>query len=347
MNRLILFGGLSAMVSLGSLGCAGNQPVERRVTRGLDATDRYLASADSPAPVSAGESAPARRIEDRPVALVAGAAVTWDDLRASLGEAAGGAALEEAALGRLLERECAAKGITIAAEQVERERELAVETLLAEGGAADREDAERLLGRVRTARGLGDARYGALLRRTAMLRALVQGDVRVSDGAVQQLYRLRFGEKYRARLIVTPTAAVASRAAERIKAGESFAAVAAEVSVDPSADRGGLIDPISPADETYPIVIRRAAEETPAGQVSRTLVLEGGFGLLLVESKIDAREPSGGLDAVRAELERGVRLRQERLLMNTLARRLLASADVQVLDRSVGWSWRNRTERAP
>ncbi|HVZ93866.1 MAG TPA: peptidylprolyl isomerase [Phycisphaerales bacterium] len=334
MKHVILFGVLSVLVSVA--GCAAEAPVERRVTRGLDETDRYLSKGEA--------NGVERKVETRPAAIVGGKAVAWEELREPLAEASGGAALEELVLQRALEAECAAKGIMVSAADIARESDLLFEALRAEGASPEAESGGRMVERVRVARGLGDVRYAGLMKRTAMMRALVRDQVAINDDSVRQLYRLRYGEKYRVRLIVVPTMRDAARAIERVNAGESFAVVAAEMSTDASAGRGGVIDPISPADESYPIVIRRAASETAPGTVSAPLVLDSGFGVLRVESKIPASEPSGGMESVRTELERGVRLRQERLLMNALARRLVGGADVNVLDPGLEWSWRNRRE---
>lgn len=336
-----LFGlllGFAALVPL--VSCSNSGPIESRVTRGLDRTDRFLAEQPRPG----GEPA-VRRVESRPVALVDGAALSWDDVRDSLAEAAGGAVLEEFILARALEAECAARNITITEADLGRERRLALD-FLSTGGASTTEDAERLLARIRAARGLGDKRFAGLVRRNAMMRALVAGDVSITPAAIDQAYQLRFGERTRARLMILGSSVELARATERLNAGEPFSTVAAEMSSDPSAERGGLIEPISQADESYPVGIRKAAQETAPGSVSRPVLLDGRYALVMVESKIPASEPpgGGGRDAARAELERDVRLRQERLLMNTLARRLLAGTEVQVLDRSAEWSWRNRRE---
>jgi hypothetical protein len=54
--------------------------------------------------------------------------------------------------------------------------------------------------------------------------------------------------------------------------------------------------------------------------------------------------PPDGLSFEQAlpSLERLVRLRQERLLMDRLARNLLAQARITVFDESLNWAWQNR-----
>src|SRR5262249_2189006 len=268
-----MFGVLSVLMgTAGMAACSQPAPVERSVTRGLDETDGYLSKGDA--------NRVERKVETRPAAIVGGKAVAWEELREPLAEASGGAVLEELVLQRALEAECAAKGITVSAADLARESDLLFEALRAEGASPEAESGGRMVERVRVARGLGDVRYAGLMKRTAMMRALVRDQVVINDDSVRQLYRLRYGEKYRVRLIVVPTMGDAGGAMERVNAGESFAVVAAEMSTDASAGRGGVIDPISPADESYPIVIRRAASETAPGTVSTPLVLDAGFGVV-------------------------------------------------------------------
>lgn len=329
-NRRTVFGIGLGWISLQMMACEP-QSIDQRVTRGLDRTDASLARQE---PVAT------RRVEDRPAVLIDGAALAWDDIRPALAEAAGATVISELVLDRALARECAANGIRVSEADLERERGLLDQGLEAEarGGSSG----EGALSRVLARRGLGPARFAALLRRNAMMRALVAPQVVLSPSAVEQAYRLRFGEQRRVRLIITRTLAEAEAAAARVRAGESFAAVAAEASTDPSADRGGWIDPVSAEDESYPLALRRAAMETPEAGLSAPFLLEGGAGLLRTEAVIPAREPAGGFESVRAELERDVRTRQERLLMNSLARRLLAAAQVNVLDPALAWSWDRR-----
>src|SRR5690606_11930669 len=87
--------------------------------------------------------------------------VSWDELRPVLAEAAGGVALQEVVLDRLLARECERRGIRITEADLATERQALTDTLVRDAGASAA-DAERLLERIRRQRGLGDARFAAL-----------------------------------------------------------------------------------------------------------------------------------------------------------------------------------------
>ncbi len=337
-------------------GCAqqgSSAATDRHVTRGLEASERSVGTA---APAPRGDSA-AVATPERPAAIVDGTAIPFDLLRPALTEAAGALALEEAVLDILVQREFARAGKTLNPEMIQAERDVLLEAYTSVGLASSREDAGRLLAEVRRSRGLGETRFAALLRRNAMLRSLVSDEVRINPAALDRAYDLRYAERYRARLIVVPGAAAAQDALTRLRAGEPFGVVAAQVSTDPSADRGGIIDAVSPADETYPVGIRLAlrdlaaagAHVPPEARLSAPIAVDGGYAILLYEGAQIPATPAPQRASVEELLQRDVRLQQERLLMDQRARLLLANARVSVLDRALSTAWEARRAalRAP
>ncbi len=121
-----------------------------------------------------------------------------------------------------------------------------------------------------------------------------------------------------------------------------FAEAAMNSSVDASASRGGLLDPFSPEDLTYPIALRQAIQSLPPGErITPTVALDGGYALVLVERKSPSPFVArGGDDAL---IEQQLRVRKERIAMDQLARRLLDAAGITVFDDSLGWSWARRS----
>lgn len=309
------------------------------MTRGLDRSDRYLASSGA---ASSGAAAPS---DGRPLALLNGDDITLEALRPAMVEAAGALALEEVALERLLARECARAGVRIGSEEIAAERRLFVAALVGVRGASDASEAERLLAQVRRERGLGEHRFESLLRRNAMLRALVAPTVEVTQESLAAAYERRYGEQFRCRLITVDTLAETASVRRRLDSGEPFSTVAAMVSTDSSAERGGIIPPISPADPSWPDAVRRTARGMTVGEVSAPIALDSGYAILVLDEVIPA--PSGSpptVESDRATLETDVRLEQERLQMGILARRLLSEARISVIDRSLERAWRERTE---
>ncbi|MFM8640300.1 MAG: peptidyl-prolyl cis-trans isomerase [Planctomycetota bacterium] len=259
--------------------------------------------------------------------------VTWDRLRPVLAELAGSQALEEVLLDAMLEDRARERGIAPDETAIAREEE----TLR---GYLDRDPAraDRLLSEVRARQGLGPARWRALLRRNAILRAMVAADVTVQDEQVRAAHDAAHGPRRRARVIAVPDLRAAQAVADRLARGERFEDIAAALSTDPSAARGGLVNAMSRLDPGVPASVREALWALAApGTVSPPALV--GTGYLLV--RFEGEDPGDGvaLEAVRAEAERAVRLAQERARMDTLAQDMLRGAEPVILDDSLADAW--------
>src|SRR5690606_18565950 len=112
-----------------------------------------------------------------------GTSVSWERVQPLLAEAAGGFVLEEIALEMMLEAEMRQHGLSLTDAMLERERLLIREAMAADDAARTPDEVQRLLDGVRRRRGLGEQRYEALVRRSAMLRALVQDRVSVDEAS--------------------------------------------------------------------------------------------------------------------------------------------------------------------
>ena len=281
-----------------------------------------------------------------PLAYVAGEPVTHEDLFKPLLEAAGGEVLAELVLDRMIDQRMARRDMRISAELVEAEHRSVLESF-----SSDEDEAARLLRELRQRRGLGEQRFEAFLRRNAALRKLVSQRVEIEEDAVRHEYRLRHGERYRVRVLVVDSFERASRLREQALANPgAFSDLAAVHSTDISADRGGLLSPISPADTSYPESLReilprlaervQANETDEAARISEVIAAEGQFAVVKLEEKIEP-DPVEFAD-VREGLEVNVRRRLERGHMRQLAREMLAETDITVLDPALGRSWRQQ-----
>lgn len=271
------------------------------------------------------------------MALVQGRAVTMSDLKPALLEAQGGQALAEFVLDQMLERRLAESGQKLTPELLDAEQMQFLSTL-----APDPNQAKKLLEEVRKRRGLGPQRFAAFMRRNAALRLLAQPRVQVTDAMIRDAFELRYGEQYEARLITAATLPQAAELARRAREGESFMDLAIAHSTDSSKSQGGLLPPIRLADPTFPLVMRQALPRLALGQVSDPLMLEQGFAVLRLERKIERQKVQ--LDDVKQELQRQVRLEQERQAMQSLARELLSAAEVVVLDPALNASWNQQKQ---
>ena len=193
---------------------------------------------------------------------------------------------------------------------------------------------------MRARQGLGAARFEGLLRRNAGLRNLVAGEIVVAEESIRRTWEVIYGPRRQPRLIVVPTLIDAQRAIDRINAGEFFGEVAVEVSTDTSATRGGLLEPISHADPTYPQVMRDALVALKPGELSTPVLLVNQYAVLMLVQSFEGQEVP--LEEVRTEMSRRARLAQERILMDRLARRLLGEVSLTIIDSALKESWDRR-----
>lgn len=303
--------------------------------------------ADGPAWVSPGEMRGVPAAAGTPVLVMNGESIGWESLVAPLAEAGGAPVVEELVLTAGLRREFLKRDWTLTSADLEAERRAYEENLAAQGGAGGA--ASAIVDGVRRARGLGPARFAALIERNAMLRRLVKEEVTVTGEEVALATGVRYGPKVRARLIVLGDERAAGEVRGRLAdaAGaelvERFAAEARRQSIDPSGPSGGVNEPVSPSDPSLPVAMRRALAETPVGSVSPVVALDGTWAVVLVEERVDgsAIDPA----AVRESMEREVRLRKERIAMEEVARRMVESAAVTVFDPSLRYGWESRRRR--
>lgn len=284
-------------------------------------------------------------------ATVNGEPITWQELAPALSELAGAAVLRDVVLDRAVRAACRDRGLRLDEPLIQAEERQLLDSIGrdtaigAETPGSRGADSGVLLESIRRSRGLGEVRYRALLERNAMLRALVRDSVQVTGSEVEQAMLIRYGERFRVRVIVAATereAVQARRELERI-AGEggaldvAFARAAALESIDGSAARGGLLEPISPADPAYPASLRDLLPHLQPNMISPVVPVERGFAFVLLDSKVPATiPPENAAELVRAD----VRLRKERLAMEAEARRLLSQMRVEPMDASLEWSWR-------
>jgi parvulin-like peptidyl-prolyl isomerase len=291
----------------------------------------------------------AGRPADPPPVLMGQDRVDWPELHDALAEAAGGQVVEDLALQRALRAEVAARGLKADTAAAEREKQLLLKTLTAAAGR-DEGDGPILLEQVRTSRGLGPVRFRALLERNAMLRLLVRADAggepAVSQEDLRQAYELKYGPRVRARLILIATEEQAREATDRL-AKEPFAEVAGAMSLDPSAARGGLLDPFSIENPDYPVAVRKVLRELEEGRFSPPIAVawgqSQGFAIMKLEGRVPPTPGAPTLEGAADDLRAEVRMVRERAAMDRLAKRLVAESKVTVFDKSLGWSWDKRT----
>lgn len=306
-----------AIVLAIATGCASG-PGRGGATGSAGAADAVAAStpparADSPATLAA---------------MVDGDALASDAVRRAAYEMAGATALREAVLDARLAKRLARDGVRVDRAMIERERAVLLESLSPDGARA-----LELLGEIRTRQGLGPVRFEALLARNAGLRALVARAVEIDEAGVAAIFDMRHGPRRVARVAVLASLADAERLRADAALGRPFADLAFERSLDATAPRGGLLEPVARRDPSYPEALRAAIWSTEVGEISPA-ALDGGR--VFVVEVLEERPADGVLpEADRAECERLLRLSRERLLMEALARELSSLEGVTIFDRAL------------
>ena len=287
-----------------------------------------------PPPTPEGASEPVSLLIDaRPAVLANGRSITWSRLRPVLNELAGGQALQEIILDSLLEDRVTGANLKIGSNEITRERLLLLKNL-----SDDPNLALRLLNELRDRRHLGPRRFEALLLRNARLRALVQFQILINEGALRRTHQLLYGEKRQARLITRPSLSEAESVYRRAQSGENFSDLAVEVSSDSSASRGGLLEPITRDDPLYPSALRDAIWKLIPDTPSPPILIDDQFALLKLVKTIEPEDID--FEQVRPELVRLTRLNQERLRMEQLARSLLSNVSIVFFDDTLRDSYR-------
>jgi peptidyl-prolyl cis-trans isomerase C len=142
-----------------------------------------------------------------------------------------------------------------------------------------------------------------LLMETILTR---EGDKAATDEALRKFYddtvkTLKTEQEVRARHILVETEADAKAALERVKKGEDFAKVAAELSKDPGSGREGGDLGWFEKGRMVP-EFSEAAFKLEKGQVSDLVKSQFGFHIIKVEDRRDKKPPE--LDAVKDQLKR-------------------------------------------
>jgi len=263
-----------------------------------------------------------------------GSAVTWEELRPLLAERAGASILEELFLERQLDRMLVARKKILSQELLDAEERELLTSL-----ADEPTRALVLLNDLRAAQGLGEKRWKSLLKRNAAMRLLVQEDVKVTPEAIEAVIDAEHGARRQCRVMALPDLDRCAKARMRLDAGEPFGEVAADMSTDRSAARGGLVLPVSRLDPSWPSSFRQTLWSLQKGKVSSPVLIDNAYVFIRFEDEIagDAEKAQ----KARSGADRAVRRGQERILMENVAKQLRqAQRNVTIFDDSLldGWT---------
>lgn len=175
-------------------------------------------------------------------------------------------------------------------------------------------------------------------RRQIMIGRLLEKVRKESTGTIpeeeiRQFYeanRASFNqpESWRASHILTADQAAAEKALARVKAGESFAQVAQEVSTDPSKVRGGDIGFFSKG-QVIP-EFEAACRDLKPGELSKVVKSSLGYHLILLTERQEAREKT--LDEVKDPIRQILEGQQSQKKLDAYLQRLRSKSQVTIQD---------------
>ncbi|MDG1899827.1 MAG: peptidylprolyl isomerase, partial [Phycisphaerales bacterium] len=284
------------------------------------------------APTSPSDSISSQTMKERPLAMLEGQPIGISTMQARLIEQSGAETLRELRLEAALRRTLLEADLSVGKADTAHE-----EAMLLERFSSDEDTARMVLQTLRRNEGLGPERYAALLWRNAALRILVQEEIELTPDTLQRLYQLEHGPRMIIRIMVVATLQEAEELHGRLVGGEDFEDLAARRSIDASRDRGGLLDPISPEDPTWPQALRSEIVDLQPGELSGIVFFDDRFAIARMERSLPADEVP--FETVRDEIELAAQLSQERLRMAELAGRLGVQPKIKVLDPVLRRAW--------
>ncbi|HEY8495770.1 MAG TPA: peptidylprolyl isomerase [Limnochordales bacterium] len=222
--------------------------------------------------------------QDDVVAWVNGEPITRDELYEEMVRYVGTQVLDEMILIKLVRQEAAQRGVQVSDDDV------AAELATIEEDVGGPEQLQSVLQ-------MYNMTYDDLKQQVTLnllLRALVGPEIEVTEDEIRSYFdenRERLGqpEQVRARHILVETEEQAKELKERLAAGEDFAALAKEHSIDRgSAARGGDLGWFGRGAMVAPF--EEAAFSLKPGEISDPVRTSFGYHLILVEERREARE---------------------------------------------------------
>jgi foldase protein PrsA len=204
------------------------------------------------------------------------------------------------------------EGIEVTEEDVDAELAEVVETAF--GG-----DPEAFQAQLDQA-GLTEDTVRAQFRTALLAEALVGEPADIDPADVQAAYDAQFANPVVSHILVE-TEEEAQAALERIEAGEDFAAVAQDVSIDSSAEQGGQLGPLQPGQ--FVPEFEEAALALEPGEVSDPVETEFGYHLITVGEPVPFEDVEAQITQQLTDAELGQSF-------TALAERLEAEAEITV-----------------
>ncbi len=247
------------------------------------------------------------------------------DILPALIEIGGDEVIEDYVLQIAIEGELSKKSITISHKDIDTER-LLFQTKFDHLP-------ESTINKLLLDKGYGPVRERQLLWRNAALRKLIASEVDVTSNAIRRMYEIIHGTSYPARIIVTTTQKEAGNIYTQLVEGKPFSNLAIQYSIDSSASRGGLVDPIPIADPIWPAPLRELLPEILVGEYSKPIFI--GDRWIIVQVTKPPINSGTTFEEVESEMRQLALLTQERFLMEALAESLQTKYKVKFFNKKL------------
>jgi hypothetical protein len=246
---------------------------------------------------------PANHLPSEVIATVDGRPITYEQIHKPMTEAYGLQFLAHLVRIEICKAHAEREGVSITPADVVAERNRAMEQLFInlqhwdqfpgktdeEKKAARKAEMERLLPQFLQNQRISEQEFDLAMVANAYCWKIAEKQVRpkITDAALQDVFRIKYGEKVRIRHIQVANRNRALAAKGRIDRGEPFEAVAKDVSLDlKTKDKGGEIRPFSRAEPGWPESIKEAAFSLPPGEVSDVLDAGDTWHIIKVDERI-------------------------------------------------------------
>jgi parvulin-like peptidyl-prolyl isomerase len=197
--------------------------------------------------------------------------------------------LQNVVLLETAKKEAARRGAIVSTEDVSTERTITMAKLFPD---AEPGDVPQLYQQFLDQKGISAGEFDLLIQTNTYLRKMAEPVVKdkVTDEALQELFRQRYGENVHVRHIQLSNLREITEAKSRLAAGEPFEKVAAEMSRNTqTAPLGGELPPFSRQAASYPPAFKDTAFALKEGEVSDPVSAEGSYHLIKLEKRIAPR----------------------------------------------------------
>lgn len=288
------------------------------------------AAATEPAPSpNTAAAAPAGPVDTSVMAHVNGRTIAMAPLHELLVEAYGMEMAQQLIASELVNQAATAKGVTLTPQDIQAEHEITLVEMFP--AVIDANQRQELWQQLLVERNVSRRQWDLTMSRNALLGKLVAGDVKVEPDEVELEFRELYGRKVVVRHIQTATLEEAQNALARLDAGEDFATLAREISKNPSAADGGLLQPIGARAEGVPAAFRDAALAMSAvGEIPAPVQVGTTYHILRLEQIIEPQEKA--LDEMRKELTSSLQARKIRSLKQQALADMIRTAKIEYVN---------------